>query len=106
MAQIKWVVSDDGTRVRLFEFHPGEVLEFTLGWDKRLADDDRLTSARFEIDSGAGIELFSPTNTTHRAQVWARGNPPLGAEYTLVCHATTAMGRQLRQSVKVQVTAP
>lgn len=106
MAPIKWVTLPDGSRVRQFDFHPGEVVEFTIGWDQRLAPDDKLVSARFELDPLAELEFFSPTNTDHRAQVWARGNPPIGTIYTPVCHGSTVLGRQLRQSFRIEVKEP
>ena len=107
MVAIKWVTLPDGSRVRQFDFHPGEVVEFSLGWDRRLSPGDKLTSARFELDTtDTTFELFSPTNTDHRAQVWARGNPPIATIYIPVCHVTTVFGRQLRQSFRVEVKEP
>ncbi len=106
---LKWAKTAGGEVVRLFAFTPGEHTDYTLGWDHRLAGDDEIESATFEIvDPGVDdpLEVFSPTENGYNAQVWVRGTPTVGDRYEVACMVTTVKGRTMRQVFALEIEYP
>lgn len=105
---LTWTRTVTGEVVRLFSFNPGEHTDYTIGWDNRLAGDDDIASADFElVDPGDElVEVFSPTSTGYNAQVWVRGTPEVGSRYEVASIVNTAMGRWMRQVFVIKTAYP
>jgi hypothetical protein len=106
---LKFTKTQTGEVVRLFAFRPGEHTDYTLGWDHRLAGDDEIVAAAFEVVDPAvddPLEVFSATENGYNAQVWARGLPDVGSRYELACTVTTVRGRTLRQIFALEIEYP
>lgn len=105
---LTWTKTASGEVVRLFFFSPGEHAEYTIGWDNRLAGDDAVASAVFELVDPVDelVETFSPTSTGYNAQGWVRGTPEVGSLYEVACIVTTVMERTLRQVFVLMAAYP
>ena len=108
--QTRWTRTSSGELVRVFLVKPGQHTDYTIGWDNRLAGDDRVSSATFDlldsVEDDDELQLFSPNNSDYNTQVWVRGCPTVGDQYEAVCSVTTAMGRTLRQAFVFEAVDP
>lgn len=108
----KWTKTSSGELVRVFMVKPGQHTDYTIGWDNRLAGDDRIADdgAAFElldsVEDDDELQLFSPNNSDYNTQVWVRGAPTVGDTYEAVCSITTAKGRTLRQAFVFEIVDP
>jgi hypothetical protein len=102
-----WTRTESGELVRRFLVKPGEHTDYTLGWSKRLVEDDSISAVAFDlVGESVGFELFSPTASGHNAQAWVRGTPAVGARQAAQCKVTTTKGRTLVQTFVLEAIYP
>lgn len=70
---------------------PNAILDYTLDWSKLLVTGDVLVHASFIPDPG--LSVLSENFTDTLATVWLL-NGLVGQLYNVICHITTAGGRQ------------
>jgi hypothetical protein len=81
---------------------PAEIKDFTINWATDLGTDTISTSAW--AVSPAGPSIASNTNTSQAATVWISGGT-LNAFYDVTNTITTAGGRTLSETFKLEVVA-
>ena len=82
-----------------FEKDPQAKLDYHIDWSLFLGSDTISTSVWTVPD---GITKVSDSNTSTISTIWVSGGT-LGVEYSLVCHITTAAGRQDDRTVRIRI---
>lgn len=79
---------------------PEAILDYTLDWSDRLVEGDTIAHVQFIPDAGLSVLSENVTDSTkypdrpgQAVTVWLLGGV-VGQTYNVVCHITTAGGRQ------------
>lgn len=83
-----------------FTKDPDAVLDYQVNWFRWLVEGDFITAVSFDPDSGITVEDSSYTDTT--TTVWLSGGT-VGVTYKVVCHITTAGGREDDRTLQIAV---
>ena len=80
---------------------PDDILDYDLSWeDQMTADTDTIVTSTWIVPDG--ITMNSDMMTTLQTKIWLSGGTA-GQTYTLLNRVTTAGGRTLDQSVKLNM---
>lgn len=79
---------------------PEAVLDYTLDWTKLMVTGDTIVAVTFTPDSG--LTNLSQNFAALTVTVWLQGGTG-GTVYNVVCHITTAAGRQLIRTFQISV---
>ena len=84
---------------------PDEVLDYGVDWDDRVESDEIEASAwSFATDPDGALVVDSSEFGALGTTVWLSGGT-LGETYALTNHITTAVGREMDQTVKLKIKA-
>lgn len=88
--------------LRTYRKDPDAVLDYSVDWGSLgwLIGGDTISAVTWTVP--AGITKTSQTNSTTVATAWLSGGTA-GVDYDVVCHITTAGGRQDDRTLRIQV---
>lgn len=80
---------------------PTEILDYSVDWSNRLANDHLITST-FIINGGANVSIIANSFNDSMSTVWLAGGTT-GRVAIITNHVQTAGGREWEESVHISI---
>jgi hypothetical protein len=89
------------TPIARYTQDPSDELDYTITWSQWLPDGDTVVAATWTVPAGL-TEPQASSLTTTTTTVWLAGGTA-GADYDVACRITTAEGRVVERTFRLQV---